>query len=381
MSRLILIILGIIRIIQGSGRFMIINNSEVQGIYIYNEDSRNIEFTKNDLVVSGDCIYVCNRDVVSGIDPAEDTSNEYYTPYPGSKISSASEFFQYINGDGYDKYISTQAIKGILQGYQFGLDLEGVITDYIDKNGDTTLVLSTPTDRPLDNLMFTETLNRGMIKVSHELDQIVDGEVDGVKFSTVFGFLEKEGLLYNLILSQYTYKSSDTLYVRIQEMTSPLTGVSVYRYMSWNEGEFPSGGNVISGWRNVFSYSSAIQSKLNALQDFYNNLANQQKARVEALEGSFRFKERWTSGNSVDNLENGIYTVCLIGRSSTSSNTVSESVVLSLGGSGYDIYFNNLSGYLSVTVSGGKHKIELENSPGSSIISVYSREVKRRTNE
>jgi hypothetical protein len=365
---------------------MIINNSEVQGIYIYNEDSRNIEFTKNDLVVSGDCIYVCNRDVVSGIDPAEDTSNEYYTPYPGSKISTASEFFQYIENGSREfdnKYISTQAIKGILQGYQFGLDLEGVITDYIDKNGDTTLVLSTPTDRPLDNLMFTETLNRGMIKVSHELDQIVDGEVDGIKFSTVFGFLEKEDsetgepIDYQLILSQYTYKSSDTLYVRIQELTSPLTGVSVYRYMSWNEGEFPSGGNVISGWRNVFSYSSAIQSKLNALQDFYNNLAKQQKARVEALEGSFRFKERWTGGNSVDNLENGIYTVCLTGISSSSSLPVSESVVLSLGGSGYDMYFNSLSGYLSVTVSGGKHKIELKES-SASIISVYSREVKRR---
>ena len=358
---------------------MIINNNRVQGIYIYNEDSKSIEFTKNDLVISGDCIYVCNSDVVYGIDPAEDTSNEYYTPYPGSKISTASEFFQYVNGEGYDKYVSTQAIKGILQGYQFGLDMEGVITDYIDKNGDTTLVLSSPTDRPLDNLMLTETLNRGMIKVYHELEQIVDGEISGTPFSTVFGFLEKEGIDYYLILSQYTYKSSDTMYIRVQEMTSPLTGVSVYRYMSWSGGEFPSDGNVISGWRNVFSYSSAIQSKLNALQDYYSNLARQQKARVDALEGSFRFKERWSSGNSIDNLENGIYTVCVIGASaSRTDHTLSESVVLSLNGSGYSLYFNSLPGYLSITVSGGKHKIELKDSPASSIISVYSREVKRR---
>lgn len=360
---------------------MIINNNPVKGIFIYNDDSKSIEFTEGDLVVSGDCIYVCCVESVSGIDPAEDTSYDYYLPYPGSKISTASEFFQYVKtGDVPDKYVSTQAIMGILQGYQFGLDMEGVITDYIDENGDTTLILSTPTERPLDNLMLTETLNRGMVKVSHKLSQIVDGTISGNSFSTVFGFLEKEGLLYNLILSQYTYKSSETLFVRIQELTSPLTGVSVYRYVSWKDGEFPSDGNVISSWRNVFSYSSAIKSKLDALQEFYQGLANQQKTRVDSLVGSFRFKERYQgTGSEVTELESGVYTVCVSGLDSN-SHTISESVVLRLWGVGYDMYFNNLPGNLKVTKTGGTnenpiHKIELIGSTNS-IISVYSREVK-----
>jgi hypothetical protein len=86
--------------------------------------------------------------------------------------------------------------------------------------------------------MLTETLNRGMVKVSWELDQVKNGSINDRPFSTLFGFLDKvdadTGLPidYQLILSQYTYKQTDTLYIRIQEMVSPLSGVSVYRYMS-----------------------------------------------------------------------------------------------------------------------------------------------------
>ena len=55
--------------------------------------------------------------------------------------------------------------------------MEGVITDWIDQNGDTTLILSNITDRPLDNLMLTETLNRGTVKIDWRLKQIVGGGV------------------------------------------------------------------------------------------------------------------------------------------------------------------------------------------------------------
>ncbi len=368
---------------------MIINNNKVQGIFLY---SSEIEFTKNDLVVSGEYIYVCDAESISGIDPALDTGFEYYHPYSGSKIISASEFLQYVdNGDSSigEKYVSAQAIMGILQSYQFGFNMEGVITDYIDENGDTTLALSTPTDRPLDNLMLTETLNRGTVKVSHELGQIVDGSINGIPFSTVFGFLTKNQpetstpINYQLLLNQYTYKPSPDMYMRIQEMFSPLTGVSVYRYMSWSEDYFPKEGNVISGWRNVFSYSSAIQSKLDALQEYYTTLANQQKARVDALVGSFRFKEVYTGpGTSVTGLDNGVYTVNIqgvIGGSLTTDMERAESVVVRLSGSAFNLQLNSLSsfGYLSITVSSGKNNISLVRTSGTlNIISVYKREVK-----
>ena len=75
---------------------MIINGVEVQGLYVYSPDSRNIRFTKNDLVISNNCLYICTNPV-QGIDPASDTGNAYYQPYPGSKVITASEFFTKIS--------------------------------------------------------------------------------------------------------------------------------------------------------------------------------------------------------------------------------------------------------------------------------------------
>lgn len=358
---------------------MIINNNKVQGLYLYGTDSEGIEFTKGDLVVSGDSIYICDAEVISGIDPASDTSYEYYHPYPGSKIMSASEYFQYVKSGGEDKYVSSQAIMGILQGYQFGLSMDGVITDWIDSDGDTTLKLTSITDRPLDNLMLTETLNRGMVKVSWQLEQVRDGEVSGQPFSTLFGFLDKVDpntnlpIEYQLILSQYTYKQSESLYIRIQEMISPLSGVSVYRYMSWYDGEFPSGGNVVSSWRNVFSYSSAIQDKLNALQEYYNTLAQQLTNRVNYLAGSFRFREVYSGGDQkiVSGLGEGVYTVCLEGM--VDGRTYSESITVRLksGMSAYNIYPTKLEGYLEL--SEGTIKLE---STTTRIVSIYGRQIK-----
>ena len=361
---------------------MIINNKRVQGLYIYNSNSESIEFTKNDLVVSGDSIYVCDAESVSGIDPALDTSYEYYHPYPGSMIMSASEYFQYVKNGGDDKYISSQSIMGILQGYQFGLDMEGVVTDWIDKNGDTTLKLSSPTDRALDNLMLTETLNRGMVKVSWELDQIKNGSINDRPFSTLFGFLDKvdadTGLPidYQLILSQYTYKQTDTLYIRIQEMISPLSGVSVYRYMSWSDGSFPSDGNVISSWRSVFSYSTAIQHKLDALQEYYSTLSSQLSARVNSIIGSFRFKEVYSNSSgtytkSLTGLADGVYTVCLEGAVDEKKYSESITVRLKTGMTSYDIYPSKLEGYLKLSPG----KIELEvTGRTTEFVSVYRRE-------
>ena len=230
--------------------------------------------------------------------------------------------------------------------------------------------------------MLTENLNRGIIKVSPGLRQIVDGTLDGTtntpSFSTVFGILEKSGVTYQLLLSQYTYKSSDDTYVRIQEMSSPLTGVSVYRYMTWTSGKFPSDGSVVSGWRNVFSYSSAIQSKMNALQNYYSSLGNQLTTQVSSLRGSFRFREIHTGGTSRTGLSSGIYTVCLRQKQTNTGEYMgdiykSESVVVKLAsGSNYRVYLNNLVGYLeitptSITFAGGESSV-------TEIISIYSRQ-------
>jgi len=375
---------------------MIINNERVQGLYLYNSDSANIEFTKGDLVVSGSYIYICDADIISGIDPAEDTANEYYRPYPGSKIMSASEYFQWIKDSselrpgepdpGYNKYISNQALMGILQGYQFGLNMEGVITDWIDQNGDTALILSNITDRPIDNLMLTETLNRGMIKIDWRIDQIRGGEVNGTDFSTLFGFLEKvdpetgRPIDYQLILSQYTYKQDSSSYIRIQELMSPLSGVSVYRYMSWSEGEFPSNGSIISSWRNVFSYSTAIQSKLDVINQYYNHLEDQVNLKVASLRGSFRFREAYIGSSyegskTVSGLEKGVYTICLEGFVGDGTYTESMTIRLKSGMPTYSIKPAKLIGEIELSFESGSGSIEIKNDRSSTrFISIYRRE-------
>ena len=354
---------------------MIINNNKVQGIFVYSQDSSQIEFTKDDLVVSGNSIYICIAEKVSGVNPAEDTDHEYYEIYPGSKILTASEFFQYVDSGGTleDKFVSSQALIGILQGYQFGVSMTGVITDYIDKDGNTGLNISSISDDPIDNLMLSPDLNRGTVKISHELGSIVDGELNGVPFSTLFGYLEKDGIDYNLILHQYTYKPGENTTVRIQEMCSPLTGVSIYRFMTWDGADFPEDGSVISSWRNVYSYSSAIMDKMNALTEYYRSLADQCRAKAASVIGSFRFKELASSYSDTVYVESGIYTICLTGLNAE-GHTVSESVTLRTSGA-FSLYFNILKGYIKVETSGSGFKLSLKESPGTSIVSVYSQKM------
>ncbi len=361
---------------------MKIKGNVVQGIYKYSSDD-GIEFTKNDLVVSGSSIYICVAESVSGVDPANDTENQYFRPYPGSQIMTASEFFQYLEtGVGGDKYVSAQSIYGILQKYQFGLDMTGMISAYIDENGDTTLDLASVTDNPIDNLMLTENLNRGMVKISHELPQIIDGTLNGVPFSTLFGYLDKKDSVdgeivevdYQLLLSQYTYRTSANNYVRIQELMSPFSGVSVYRYLTWKRDNFPTDGGAVSGWRSVFSYSKAIKNKLDALGIYYKSLADQIQAKKASLAGSFRFKEVYSGGSggtTVTGLSSGVYTICLQGKAVGSTNIYTESVTVRVGNNSYTVYPTKISG---TTINVGSSTISISADSTTTIVSIYGRE-------
>jgi hypothetical protein len=151
--------------------------------------------------------------------------------------------------------------------------------------------------------------------------------------------------------------------------------------MSWTDGNFPSDGSVISSWRNVFSYSSAIQSRMNALQEYYNSVAQQNRTRLNTVSNAFRFREVYdggSGGTGMSGLGEGVYTVCMRGLQlgvdegeDLSSIYKTESVVVRLknGVSNYRISLNTLKGFLnitsdSITVSGR----------GLEIISIYCRE-------
>ena len=73
---------------------MLLNgNSHVQCIFKYSDD---IEFEKDDFVVEGNCIYICtSAEPVKRKRPSKNP--DYYTAYPGDKITTAEEYYNYFN--------------------------------------------------------------------------------------------------------------------------------------------------------------------------------------------------------------------------------------------------------------------------------------------
>lgn len=301
---------------------MLINNKHVQGIFLYTENSSQVEFEKNDFVVSGDCIYLCTAEnptnrvnnTVSGIDPADDTRYENFKPYPGERAITAKEYFEIIEGgyDVEDKYVSSQAILGILQRYNFGLSMTGIVKDYI-KEGETNMVLGYNTSAPLDDLILTKDLNNGVVYVDPRLEQIQNGVTyNGSKFSVLFGYSENSKLKdseYNLILRQYTYQATDTIKTRVQELVNPFSAIVVFRYITWENDNFPGDISSISGWKSSYSYSKALKDKINTLEAFYQDSQNQWESRFNTLSGMFRFKKEVVVDEEYADLSEGIYTV------------------------------------------------------------------------
>ena len=371
---------------------MLINNKHVQGIFLYTENSSQVEFEKNDFVVSGDCIYLCTAEnptnkvnnTVSGIDPADDLRYENFKPYPGERAITAKEYFEAISGgfDVEDKYISSQALLGILQRYNFGLSMTGIIKDYI-KEGDTSLVLGYDTSSPLDDLILTKDLNNGVVYVDPALEQIQNGVTyNGSKFSVLFGFSENTRVKdseYNLILRQYTYQATDTIKTRVQELVNPFDAVVVFRYITWENDDFPGDISSISGWKSSYSYSKAIKDKINTLELFYQDSQNQWESKFNTLAGMFRFKKEIVIDETYSDLGEGIYTVSV---SKTENNgmictdTITVQINPSITGQKYCISSFGPSYYVEIEALSTQGLARLKVGRGSmlfKIVEVYGR--------
>lgn len=371
---------------------MLINNRHVQGIFLYTENSSQVEFEKNDFVVSGDCIYLCTAEnptnrvnnTVSGIDPADDTRYENFKPYPGERAITAKEYFEIIEGgyDVEDKYVSSQAILGILQRYNFGLSMTGIVKDYI-KEGETNMVLGYNTSAPLDDLILTKDLNNGVVYVDPRLEQIQNGVTyNGSKFSVLFGYSENSKLKdseYNLILRQYTYQATDTIKTRVQELVNPFSAIVVFRYITWENDNFPGDISSISGWKSSYSYSKALKDKINTLEAFYQDSQNQWESRFNTLSGMFRFKKEVVVDEEYADLSEGIYTVSV---SKTENNgmictdTVTVKIDPSFTGQMYKVSAFGSSYYLETAATGSLGVTRLRvgrDSMSFKIIEIYGR--------
>ena len=104
---------------------MKLNGKSVQGIYVYNEGNTTYEVGDMILYKNGIYIYSKSSEVLSdGLAP--DKSKDY-TPYLADKLASLQDWQDFINGQGEDKYLTTNTLVAILNTCMNDMRLNGVI--------------------------------------------------------------------------------------------------------------------------------------------------------------------------------------------------------------------------------------------------------------
>lgn len=275
---------------------MIINNTHVRGIFLYSKD---VDYEKGDFVVSGDSIYICTAAnptdtvnfTVSGIDPSTDTTGNYKM-YPGDKISTAKEYYDYVNnrlywnykstkeeveaaleveagtlvikgtvpnrdslpeinkkeGDVYkvgtdstgyeyayipykvDKYISGNVLNQILQDSFFGVNEEGIITNHIytSRDEEGNEILEYSIGGSLANIEDNKILNA--IMKSPDLNNGMFNVSRAL--SEISAYINQNSTTESVLVKQYTYldTSGGNNRVRIQELIDPSIGTVYFRY-------------------------------------------------------------------------------------------------------------------------------------------------------
>ena len=277
---------------------MIINNKHVQGIFLY---SPNVEYEKGDFVVYGDSIYICTAAnptnpetfTVMGVNPDTDSTGNYKM-YPGDKISTVQEYYDYVNnkmywkfkdtkeeveaelgieagglmvlgsfsnrgdlpttkkeGDVYrvgtsstgyeyayipykeDKYISGNILNQILQNAYFGVNESGVVTNHIytEVNEDGVLQLDYSIGGTLANIEDDKILN-AIIK-SPDLNNGMFNVSRSLP--EISGFINLDSNVETVLVRQYTYADNKlgNRRIRIQELVDPESSMVYYR---WSEG-------------------------------------------------------------------------------------------------------------------------------------------------
>lgn len=267
---------------------MLFKDNSVNGIFKYSDD---VYFEKGDFVVSGDCIYICKGDnegkPIKGYDPSLDTEHEFYSEYPGDKIVSASEYYEYVESENRedqveDKYVSAHSLCEILENMYFGFGDNGIVYDHVLYNPGTGIEycvrgvrenIDYSTDRNiLDRILQDNSLGNGLIKISRTLPEIN------------YLFLEdctNESDV--VILKQYTYLNSDDLMpFRVQELLDPEKNRIYFRFAkgeALENGGYNFGNSTASAWKNLYYSNEDAIEKLNSLQAYY-----EQKVQVEYVE-------------------------------------------------------------------------------------------------
>lgn len=287
---------------------MLLNgNSHVQGIFKYSDD---IAFEKDDFVVEGNCIYICTAaESIKGKLPSKNPN--YYTAYPGDKITTAQEYYDYLNNrsNGEDKYVSAYALCDILENMYFGFGDNGLITDHVIYNPAEGIEYSIRSVRePLDNntpsvlnkILQTEDLNNGLVKISRNITEISDILQENYNEETFISDV--------VILRQYTYfdTTKETKF-RIQELIDPERNKIYFRFSKGEVRENITYFNSASPWKNIYSNNEEIRNKLNTIEEYYRSKTLEVQDLYNRLKGKYCYRnvEINEPGTTIDLLPGG----------------------------------------------------------------------------
>lgn len=276
---------------------MRINNNSVRGIFKYSSD---ITFEKDDFVVDGNCIYICtDPHGATNVRPSEDVEHKKYSEYPGNKIISASEYYDYVQSEDRnlqveDKYVSAHSLCEILENMYFGFGDNGILYDHIIYNPNTGIeysirgvheILDYSTPNILDMVLRSSDLNNGLLKISRNLPEISDLLLyDTQSESDV------------IILKQYTYLDSDGMVpYRVQELMDPEKNRLYFRFakgINLESGGHDFSDSVISRWRSLFGSDSDILEMLNTVEEYWTSrVETEYREKIARIRGRYCYRE------------------------------------------------------------------------------------------
>ena len=256
---------------------MIINNTSVRGFFLYSESAK---YEAGDFVVEGDIIYVCspqnNNLYVLGESPSK--SKQFYMYLgDGDQMSSIQDFVNFVeNEGGNDKYISLATLIGILNTYCKGVNTSGIIGEGIEYtiSGDTEVTIGGTDeftgDSVLSDLMFVDSINHGIFKVSRSLPEISAyvPKVSGINSEFC-------------ILKQYSYYSGINK-IRVQELIDHELGEIYYRTANVNTGE-------CKGWKLATAHTRSLRDKAEHLLKTYSARMKGFTESLKSLSNCFCF--------------------------------------------------------------------------------------------
>lgn len=270
---------------------MLLNNdSHVRGIFMYSDD---IEFEKDDFVVEGNCIYICTSSTpIKRKKPSKNP--DYYTAYPGDKITTAQEYYNYLDTreNGEDKYVSAYALCDILENMYFGFGDNGLVVDHVLYNPAEGIdysirsvkeVLDNDTPNILNRILQTEDLNNGLVKISRSIKEISDTLQEDYNSETFESDV--------VILRQYTYfDSTKETKFRIQELIDPEKNKIYFRFSKGEVRDDITYFDSASPWKNIYSNDEEIRNRLNTIEDYYRTKTLEIQDLYNRLKGKYCYR-------------------------------------------------------------------------------------------